>query len=133
MSLFDNLAGQAMNALNQSGGSNNLMQMALQLVNQHGGIQGLVQKFSQGGLGDVVQSWVSTGQNLPVSPQQITQVLGQADLGALAQGLGVSPDAAAQQLSGALPDLVDKLTPNGAIEGGDLMQQGMALLAKLGK
>jgi len=63
-----------------------------------------------------VNSWVSTGQNLPITPAQIKQGLGSDFLSQLAGKAGVSPDAASTQLSGLLPDLIDKLTPNGKMK-----------------
>lgn len=83
-----------------------------------GGLAGLVQQFQQGGLGDVVGSWVSTGQNLPVSADQLTQVLGNDTIGQLAQQLGLSNGDVAGQLSQLLPQVVDKLTPNGQLPAG---------------
>lgn len=71
---------------------------------------------------DIVNSWVSTGQHLPVSAQQIKQGLGGDMLNQVASKAGLSPDAAGSQLAGLLPDLIDKLTPNGKIEAGGLDQ-----------
>lgn len=87
-----------------------------------GGLAGLVQAFQKNGLADIVNSWVSTGQNLPVSAQQIKQGLGGDLLNQVASKAGLSPDAAGSQLAGLLPDLIDKLTPNGKIEAGGLDQ-----------
>ncbi len=69
-----------------------------------------------------MNSWVSTGQNLPVTPNQIEQGLGSDLLNQLAGKAGLSSGAASSQLAGILPDLVDKLTPNGKIEAGGLDQ-----------
>ena len=94
---------------------------------QHGGLSGLVEKFQQAGLGDVVGSWIGTGQNQPISGDQLTSVLGSGPLAGLAEKLGMSPEDAASQLSNVLPGLVDKLTPagelpqGGAGNAGDLM------------
>lgn len=78
--------------------------------------------MDQYGLGDIVNSWVSTGQNLPVTPSQIEQGLGGDLLNQLASKAGLSSGAASSQLAGLLPDLVDKLTSNGKIEAGGLEQ-----------
>jgi uncharacterized protein YidB (DUF937 family) len=59
-----------------------------------GGLAGIVQAFQKNGLGDIVNSWVSTGTNLPVTPDQIKQGLGGDFLSQLAAKAGVSPDAA---------------------------------------
>ena len=68
-------------------------------------------KFQQAGLGDVMNSWVGTGANQPISGDQLGQVLGQDTLSALASKIGMEPGAAAGQLSQLLPGIVDKLTP----------------------
>ncbi len=80
-----------------------------------GGLGGLMQQFQQGGLGDLVASWVGTGQNLPVSPTQLQDVLGSDMLSQFAQQLGLSQGQAADQLSQLLPQVVDRLTPNGQL------------------
>jgi uncharacterized protein YidB (DUF937 family) len=87
-----------------------------------GGLAGIVQAFQKNGLGDIVNSWVSTGKNLPVTPDQIKQGLGSDFLSQLAGKAGVSPDAASTQLSSLLPDVIDKVTPNGKIEAGGVDQ-----------
>lgn len=132
MGLFDQVAGAVGNLAGQSGvGSNPLLNSILQLINdpQTGGLGGLVQKFQSGGLADVVNSWVSTGQNLPISAEQIQRVLGSEQIQNIASQLGISTGQASGQLADLLPQVVDKLTPNGALpEGGDVLAQGMELL-----
>ena len=98
---------------------------------EHGGLGGLVAKFQQAGLGDVVGSWIGSGQNQPVSGEQLTDVLGSDAISGLAQKLGVSPDAAAGQLSNLLPGLIDQLTPAGQIPEGGLGNSG-DLISMLG-
>lgn len=133
MSLFDQVVG-ALSA-GESGGQGNLLQTVMHLVNnpQTGGLQGLIQSFQQGGLGDIVNSWVSSGQNLPISAEQIQSVLGGSGLQELAAKLGISPAQASGSLAEMLPQMVDKMTPNGEVpQGGDLLSQGMDLLKKGG-
>ena len=77
-----------------------------------------------GGLGDVVQSWISSGQNMPVSADQISNVLGNDTLGGLAQRLGLNPADVAGQLSQVLPQVVDQLTPGGQMPAGGLGSVG---------
>ena len=96
---------------------------------QSGGLQGLIQSFQQGGLGDIVNSWVSTGQNLPISAEQIQGMLGNSGLGNLVSQLGMNSEQASGGLAAMLPQLIDSLTPNGEVpQGNDLMAQGMELL-----
>lgn len=133
MGLLDSVVGAL--AGGQSDGGNPLLNVVMQLINnpQTGGLSGLVQSFQQGGLGDVVNSWVSTGQNLPVSAEQLQSVLGGGALQNIAAQLGVSPEQASGSLADLLPQMVDKLTPNGQVpEGGDLLAQGMDMLKKGG-
>lgn len=133
MGLLDQVVGGlAANALGGKG--NGLAEMAMQLVNQYpGGLSGLVQAFRQGGLGEIVDSWVSTGQNLPVSGDQLSSVLGSDLLGTLAGQAGVAPQELSSGLAALLPGLVDQLTPGGKLpEGGDLLAQGLDMLKKGG-
>jgi uncharacterized protein YidB (DUF937 family) len=90
----------------------------------HGGLGGIMAKFQQAGLGDVVGSWVGSGQNQPVSGDQLTNVLGADTMAGLAEKLGMSQGDAAGQLSNILPGLIDKLTPNGAAPAGGLGNAG---------
>lgn len=129
MGLFDQVVGAL--AGGQSGGNAALLETVMQLVNnpQTGGLAGLVQSFQQGGLGEIVNSWVSTGQNLPISAEQIKSVLGGNALQDIAGKLGVGQQQASGSLAELLPQIIDQLTPNGQLpQGGDLMAQGMELL-----
>jgi uncharacterized protein YidB (DUF937 family) len=80
-----------------------------------GGLGGLLDKLQKGGLGNVVNSWVGSGQNQPVSPGQLGPALGPDILKTLAQRSGLSEEDLIKQLSQVLPGLVDKLTPNGRL------------------
>ena len=132
MGLLDSVVG-SLTAGNAPGGTG-LLEAVMQLIqNQPGGLAGLVQSFQQGGLAEIVNSWVSTGQNLPVSGQQLASVLGSGPLQGMAAQLGLSPDQVAGSLADLLPQVVDQLTPNGQLpQGGDLLAQGMDLLKKGG-
>lgn len=115
MSLLDSIESMAATSM-QGNSSNPLAANLLQMIqNQPGGLQGLVQCFHDKGLGGVVSSWVSTGQNLPVSADQIQQVLGSDKVKQLATQVGISPDLAGSSIAQLLPTIVDKLTPNGQV------------------
>ena len=126
MGLLDSVLGSAMGAMSGggqggAGGGDMLMRVLGGLLNQSGGaggLAGLVQQLRQGGLGDVVQSWVGTGQNLPVSAEQLHAALGGDQVSAMAQEAGVPQDDLMAQLSQLLPGVVDKLTPNGELPAG---------------
>ena len=80
-----------------------------------GGLGGLVNKLQQGGLGDVVNSWVGSGQNQPVSPSQLGQALGPSVMKTVSQLTGISEDDLSKQLSQVLPGVINGLTPNGRL------------------
>ena len=136
MGLFDQLGQAAEGMLGQTEGNNPLMQALVGLLGQNshvGGLSGLIQAFQKNGLSDVVNSWVGTGKNLPISPEQIQQGLGGDLLKQLAAQAGLSTEAAGGQLASLLPGLIDKLTPGGKVPDSPLIEQGLALLrGKLG-
>jgi len=107
-----------------------LMMMALQLLQQNGGIQGVLAKFQQAGYADHAQSWVSAGQNMPISADILSKILGQGQLGAIAQSHGMDSGAAAGGLAAMLPHVIDQLTPHGAVpaDEGDLVSKALAIL-----
>ena len=107
-----------------------LMELVLGLINnpQTGGLGGLVEMFKSKGLGDAVSSWISTGENQPVSNDQITSALGSNTIQEIAQKLGISGTDASNGLAALLPQLIDKLTPDGSIPEGDLLEQGLSIL-----
>lgn len=122
MGLLDSVIG-ALGGGQQGGGGAQLIAQVLQQLGQQGGgngLGGLVEQFTRGGLGDVVQSWVGMGQNLPVSAQQIEQVFGNGQLAQLAQQFGIEPGRLASQLAEQLPGAVDGLTPQGRLPEGGL-------------
>ena len=139
MGLLDGLLGSVMGGMMGGGssaqgtqGGNPMIQMALQMLQQNGGIDGLLAKFQQAGMGQQAQSWIGTGQNMPISPDALSQIFGHGQLGQIAQQMGISPEEAAGGLSQALPHVVDQMTPGGEIPEGhdDLVAQALAILQK---
>jgi len=80
-----------------------------------GGLGGLLNKLQQGGLGNVTNSWVGSGQNQPVSPSQLGSALGPNIVKTISQMSGIPEEELTKQLSQVLPGVVDKLTPNGRL------------------
>lgn len=89
------------------------------LLKGQGGVGGLVEKFGQNGLGDVVGSWIGTGANANISPEQISSVIGHGPIAEFAQKLGISPEQASETIAGLLPEAIDRLTPGGDANGAD--------------
>ena len=79
------------------------------------GLGGLIDRFRQGGLEDLIKSWIGTGPNKPVSPNQLHQALGAETVDSLAAETGLPRDDLLSQLSRALPEVIDKLTPEGKL------------------
>jgi uncharacterized protein YidB (DUF937 family) len=135
MGMLDGLLGSLMGGMQSgSGGAQQspLVQIALQLMQQNGGLQGILAKFQQAGYGAQADSWVSTGQNQPISADALSQVLGHGQLGQIAQQLGMSHGDAAGGLASMLPQLIDKMTPHGQVpdDHNDMVTQALALLTK---
>jgi len=139
MGLLDGLLGSMMGGMMGGGtsaqsaqGTNPMIMMALQVLQQNGGIQGLLAKFQQAGMGQQAQSWIGTGQNMPISADALSQIFGQGQLGQIAQQLGMSHEQVASGLAQSLPQVVDHMTPGGEIpaEHNDLVAQALAMLQK---
>jgi len=131
MSLFDSVLKAATGAAPALEGSqSSLASAALSMLsnNQTGGISGLAQQFATQGLEHIISSWIGTGQNLPISPEQLQSVLGSQQVQAIAAKVGLPPDAVSAGLAQILPQIVDHLTPNGQVPQGDLMAKGLELL-----
>ena len=136
MSLSD-LAGQLLGGAGQQPGCNpNLLTTLLNVVNsQPGGVGGLLESFQQKGLGGIVSSWVGTGANEAISPQQVESALGNQQVADIATKLGVSPQDASSHIAQWLPAVIDHLTPNGQVpgSGSNLMEMGAGLIKALCK
>lgn len=125
MGLFDQVSGM----LGGLGGDAGKYQAILAWVNEQGGVSGLLEKFRQGGLGAIVESWVSSGANMPVSAEQITSVLGSPAIADLAAKLGIDTQNASSMIAAYLPNIVDALSPNGQINNQqDLLSEGLGML-----
>jgi uncharacterized protein YidB (DUF937 family) len=95
-----------------------------------GGLPGLIAKFEKGGLGDVVSSWVGTGANAPVSGDQITNTLGADKIQEIAGKLGISNTQVSGGLAALLPHIIDKLTPDGKVPDGSVLEQALSAFSQ---
>lgn len=111
--ILGSLASSALGGNNQS----TAVQLIQNVLASQGGIEGLIAKFQQGGLDELLRTWISTDQdNAPVSGEQISSVLGQENIQSVAQEVGVNANEASDLLAQILPKIVDTLTPNGQVE-----------------
>jgi uncharacterized protein YidB (DUF937 family) len=97
------------------GQGNILLQLALSMLQQQGGLGGVLGKFREAGMADQADSWVGTGQNMNISPNQLEQVFGSGALSDIASKLGVSQDQAGTAMSQVMPELINQLTPQGQV------------------
>jgi uncharacterized protein YidB (DUF937 family) len=125
MGLLDQMLGALPGT---SGGSSSLPNALMSLLggNQGGsaigmssGLQALVSRFQAAGLGHIAQSWVGSGPNQPVTPNQLHTALGDEQVQSMASQSGLAPHDLLSQLSQHLPGLIDRLTPNGRLPEGD--------------
>ena len=107
MGMFDGLLGGIVGA--------GMVSVVNDILEKHGGLQGVVSQFERNGLGSTVQSWISTGPNQTISPQDLHKALGPDLLRQLSQKSGLSEQDLAQRLAQVLPEAVDKMTPNGTL------------------
>lgn len=80
-----------------------------------GGLGSLLEAFKKNGMGDQANSWVSTGENMPVSGDQVTSVFGQDQISQMAEQLGMSRGDVSGGLAQMLPQLINHVTPNGQV------------------
>lgn len=130
--MLDQITGQGSGNSGGGGAASALLNLAMSALNnpQSGGLSGLLQKFRDHGLGDHAASWVGTGENLPVSGEQVEEVVGDDQMQDMAEKAGVSKEEASNHLAAMLPQLIDKLTPNGAVPQGGMLEQGLELLKR---
>jgi uncharacterized protein YidB (DUF937 family) len=107
MGMFDGILGGVIGA-----GATALLN---NFVEKQGGLQNVVAQFEKNGLGDNMKSWISLGQNLPITADQIHQALGSDMVKGLAAKMGLPADKIAELLAQHLPQAIDKVTPDGKI------------------
>lgn len=136
MGLLDSVVGSVLNNMGGNAGTpaggGNIMQMIMALLQQNGGLDGLLQTLSKSGLADQVASWVGTGANQAVSPDQIGKALGSSPLAELASKFGMDPAQLSGGLAQYLPEVVNQMTPEGKLPDNatdtDALGKGLAAL-----
>jgi uncharacterized protein YidB (DUF937 family) len=131
MGLLNGLLGGLLPGGTQPGQSP-LVSVALQLIQQNGGLPGIISKFEHGGMAEHVGSWVGTGENMPVTGNQLQEILGTGSIGQIAQQLGLSHGDASSGLAQVLPQIIDSMTPTGQVptDHGDMLKQALSMLSK---
>jgi len=93
-----------------------------------GGMAGLMDAFQSSDMGDILSSWIGQGENLPIDADQLRSVLGEATLGQFASSAGISQSEAGDTLANILPELINKMTPDGAVPDSNALESGLSAL-----
>ena len=142
MGLLDELAGQVLGGGQTAGGAApstaSIAEAVLGMMHSNGGLGGLAQMFQQKGLGNLMNQWVSTGPNPPMTADQAHQVFGPSQISQIGQKLGINPQMAAAAIAAVLPMIIDHMTPQGSIPAqtqgqqqgslGSLLEEGLGML-----
>lgn len=128
MGLLDSIAGAVLGKLGGEQGS--MAQIALDMFNQNGGLSGILDKFKENGLAEQAASWVGKGENLPISADQISSVLGSGAIADMAAKFGMDPADLSAKIAEHLPTVIDKMTPNGEVtaDSGNLLSTVLGML-----
>lgn len=132
MGLLDQMAGQLIGSLGSQKQDavpqGALLEGLMGLIDRNGGVPALLQKLQESGLSDQVSSWISTGENQPVSGDQMKAALGEDQIQELANQSGIEPAHVSTGLAQLLPQIIDQLTPGGNVPQNELLAQGLNLL-----
>ena len=134
MSMLDNLGGAIGSVMGQgknAGVSAVLLQQLIAMLSKPGALANLTNSFQSAGLGNILQSWIGTGQNLPISADQIGKVLGSGTVADLAKKAGIGESETTSALASLLPQVIDKVSPGGNVPAQNDLGGALASLGKL--
>lgn len=145
--LLGNIAGEVLGAGDDSpltkvlgglaGGSqnseNDILGTVMSVVQKSGGVGSVLEMFNKSGLGSKPQSWVGSGANENMEPNQVEQIFGNPLISGIASKLGVDSPQAQAIVAAVLPELINQITPKGNVSGDqdDIISRGLSLLGKL--
>lgn len=129
MGLLDGLAGQILGKV-MGGNTDGIAAAAMEMFNNNGGLSGILDKLKEGGLGEQAASWVGKGENLPISAEQISSVIGDGQIAQMAAKFGLTPELLSSEIAEHLPGVIDKMTPNGEVgaDSGGLLGSVLGML-----
>ena len=135
MGMLDGLLGSLMGG-QQAGGANPLLQIAMQMLANKGdtggaGLGGLMNSLQNAGMGEQLKSWIGTGENMPISGDQLASALGSDKIADIASKLGMPDSDVSGGLASMLPQIIDKLSPNGQLpENHNMLQDSLLAFLK---
>lgn len=101
------------------------------MVRSSGGLHGLMWKLSRSGLGQQAESWVSTGENQPITGSQVRRAIDSRQLNAMADQAGMTPEETSDQLARVLPVVVNQATPQGQLPDNDPFASGLEKVKRM--
>lgn len=127
MGFLDDITAKLGGQNGEEGGLASLQRMFA----SNGGLSGMTSKLSNSGMGKQVQSWIGTGENQPVSGQQMQQAMDPNELHSMAEQAGMSDEEASEQLAQAVPQMVNQATPEGQIPQQDPFAKGLDSIKRM--
>jgi uncharacterized protein YidB (DUF937 family) len=121
MAVLNDIAAKLGGSQGQDGGLASLQKV----FTSNGGLQGLTSKLTSHGMGDQVQSWVGNGQNQPVNGAQVQPTMDPQHLQQMSDQSGMTPEETSDHVAKALPEMVNKATPEGEIPSSDPFTRGL--------
>ena len=134
MGVLDQFGGAVGSVLGQGKGagvSAVLLQQLIAMLSKPGALSDLTSKFQSAGLGNILQSWIGSGQNLPISADQVSKVLGAGTVADLAKKAGIGEGETTSALASLLPQVIDKVSPGGKVPAANDLGGALASLGKL--
>ncbi|HEV8332395.1 MAG TPA: YidB family protein [Steroidobacteraceae bacterium] len=134
MGVLDQFGGAVGSVLGQgknAGVSAVLLQQLIAMLSKPGALANLTNAFQSAGLGNILQSWIGTGQNLPISAGQVQKVLGSGTVADLAKKAGIGESETTSALASLLPQVIDKVSPGGSVPAQNDLGGALASLGKL--
>ena len=122
MGFFDGIGKGVLDKISGGGAQNPLIETVMGLISnpETGGLQGMLETFKSKGLGEIISSWIGTGENQAISKDQILEALGKDQIQKIAEKVGISQEEASGGLASLLPEIIDNVTPNGKLPEGGL-------------
>ena len=117
MAIFDSIISEVAGKFGLGDKAGPLLGALLSTItsSEGGGITGFISKFTGAGMGDLVNSWISSGENQPISENQLSSVLGNETINDIASKVNIPTSLASSAMAFMLPNVVDKLTPDGIV------------------
>lgn len=130
MGLMENLTNLAGGAAGNSENSGFLTTVLQVVEKKFGGLGGLIQTFNQSGLGDMVSSWVGKGDNKSISEGELVRGFGKDSIHEISEKTGMPEQGVVSKLTQMLPDFVNKVTPDGVLPRGNIMDMASKFFGK---